>query len=687
MKKIYNFFNRIPIGILGGILSGIFYLILFGADELIVTNTDWLMDIGKVGDKGLAYLGTLFYIFSDWQFPIGLSDQLSYPLSYSVVYIDSVPLAALISKLILPVIGRTDFQYLGIISLLNQILMGGISSIFITKITKSKCAGLIATFYFIINFPYLSRIFVHFGLQAQWLLVALLYFFILDKDKNLKVKTKIIFYFLFGTLTVWIHSYFLPPMLISIVFVEISNIHSKKNILHYSEYIISYMVACLTSLYILGGTYGNVIYDTGIIGQQGSNLNTFFNPCFTSKFLPKLPLYASGQHNGSVYLGAGVFLLIAFIIIASMVAHKGKIFQSILENMKRYWNIILGMIAIFVFALSPTITLNDKLLFKLPLPDFLVHLWGVFRATGRAAWMILYIILAFSIYQLFKLFKRNIAIIILFVCICLQIFDYSDKIHALTAERGVKNDVGYESILENPAWSQLEQMNKDKIIFMNGANRNNSIKLINIIGVQRVYEIARFAFQNNMSVNDFYFARTNQDIGDYRSQLWGQLDKNIIDEKAIYIFVENPVKLIQNRVLNFYLVDGYLIGLREELQGCQKIEPNDELSIMPLLATYLKNGQYVDGERVLFPEGTSNGPDIPLNAGQYILTITGSDLDNIQLEISADNQCQVNYSSYSNEMITADIYLEKNIEHFIVAFSNVGHDNSSIKDVTIKKIK
>ena len=185
------------------------------------------------------------------------------------------------------------------------------------------------------------------------------------------------------------------------------------------------MVACLTSLYILGGTYGNVIYDTGIIGQQGSNLNTFFNPCFTSKFLPKLPLYASGQHNGSVYLGAGVFLLIAFIIIASMVAHKGKIFQSILENMKRYWNIILGMIAIFVFALSPTITLNDKLLFKLPLPDFLVHLWGVFRATGRAAWMILYIILAFSIYQLFKLFKRNIAIIILFVCICLQIFDLS----------------------------------------------------------------------------------------------------------------------------------------------------------------------------------------------------------------------------------------------------------------------
>jgi len=115
-----KYLNKIPIWVFGGILCGIIYFILFGFDELIISNTDWLMDNN---DKGLAYLGTLFYVFSDWQFPLGLSDQLAYPLNYSIMYIDSIPLAAVISKIFLSFIGRTDFQYLGIVSFINQVLI------------------------------------------------------------------------------------------------------------------------------------------------------------------------------------------------------------------------------------------------------------------------------------------------------------------------------------------------------------------------------------------------------------------------------------------------------------------------------------------------------------------------------------------------------------------------------------
>ena len=64
---------------------------------------------------------------SDWHFPVGLIDTLSYPTSVSVIYTDSIPLVALIFKLfrnILPL----RFQYFGMFGLFSFMLMGGISS-------------------------------------------------------------------------------------------------------------------------------------------------------------------------------------------------------------------------------------------------------------------------------------------------------------------------------------------------------------------------------------------------------------------------------------------------------------------------------------------------------------------------------------------------------------------------------
>lgn len=683
MKKIIEFINKIPIWFWGGILCGVIYLIFFGVDELITSNTGWLMDND---DRGLQYLGTLFYIFSDWQFTPGLSDQLAYPLYYSVVYVDSIPLVAFLSKLFLSFTERMDFQYFGIASLINQILMGGFSSALVFKITKSKCAGIISVFFFIVNYPYLSRIFLHFGLQAQWLLIAILYFFVSDLTKNISRKKKILLYFLFGALTVWIHSYFLPPIFISIVLFEITNIHGKKDFLIYLEYVASYMAACLLSLYVLGGTYGKTEYNTGILlGQQGSNLNTFFNPLAQcSKFFPQLPLYASAQHNGSVYLGAGIFLIILCLIYQAIRKYKWQVFTHIFSKIKKYWNFALGIIAICLFALSPTITWNDKVLFKLPFPDFIIQLWGIFRANGRAMWMVMYIIIVYCVYKLFKSYRRNVALLILVLCVVLQIFDFSDKIKSVTNAYGINSSNTYESVLQDSAWQQLSQLGKDKIIFMNGANRNNAIRVNNIISRRNTYEIARFAFQNHMTLNDFYFARINQEVGEYRGEIWEQLYDGIVDKHAIYIFVETPAKLIMRETLNFYMVDGFLIGIEEELQDKEKIEPNSELSIMPLLATSLKNGQYLDGKRIIYPNGTSSGPDIPLDAGEYKLTITGTGLNNATLDVSAKCKYQISDIVREDESIIVDVDLYDNGESFLVFLSNFGDDNIEIEEMKIQ---
>lgn len=105
---------------------------------------------------------------------------------------------------------------------------------------------------------------------------------------------------------------------------------------------------------------------------------------------------------------------------------------------------------------------------------------------------------------------------------------------------------------------------------------------------------------------------------------------------------------------------------------------------MPLLATSLKNGQYLDGKRVIYPNGTSSGPDIPLDAGEYKLTITGTGLNNAILEVSAKGKYQISVIVKEDESIIVDVDLYDNAESFLVVLSNSGDNNIEIEKMKIQ---
>ena len=77
-------------------LGGIAFLLIYGIKILNPQYTDWLL---MGGDPSQHYLGWEFYRRSDWFFPLGLTDQLAYPLKTSVIYTDSIPLFAVFFKL------------------------------------------------------------------------------------------------------------------------------------------------------------------------------------------------------------------------------------------------------------------------------------------------------------------------------------------------------------------------------------------------------------------------------------------------------------------------------------------------------------------------------------------------------------------------------------------------------------
>ena len=76
MQRIKDYWKKNDVWILGMIIGSITFVFVFGAQVLNTTYTDWLLGGGNITEN---YLGWCFFRNSNWFFPIGLMDNISYP--------------------------------------------------------------------------------------------------------------------------------------------------------------------------------------------------------------------------------------------------------------------------------------------------------------------------------------------------------------------------------------------------------------------------------------------------------------------------------------------------------------------------------------------------------------------------------------------------------------------------------
>ena len=104
MKK---FFYDYRINFLFLIISFLFLISILGLDNVSYQNTEWLHD----GDESAINQLSWFFFKNDiWRFPLGSNPNYGYGFGSSIVYTDSLPIFALVFKLLKPLI-PTNFQY------------------------------------------------------------------------------------------------------------------------------------------------------------------------------------------------------------------------------------------------------------------------------------------------------------------------------------------------------------------------------------------------------------------------------------------------------------------------------------------------------------------------------------------------------------------------------------------------
>ena len=450
----------------GCALGAVCFLWVYGARVLNPFYDSWLFNADI--DLSQHYIGFCHYRMSAWHFPIGLIDTLSYPTSMSVIYTDSIPLFALLFKILSPVLPQ-HFQYFGLFGILCFMLMGGYSSLLIYRlISGSFAAGegadngdgadngivrsrftfvdrnlayilsAVCSLIYILSSTMLQRMFYHTSLAAQWLVIAAMYLWV-SRDDYTKWGI-LIRYAVLGLLCVGIHTYFVPMVGSILLASSVETVIRKKSgensgaaIRDEAGNLIGFCIAGLLTLFAFGGFYGSSSGFGEGIGSFTANLNTFINPLYGSIILKPMRILYGFQYEGYAYLGLGVFMLIiaAFVYLVWALRENGK--ESYFKvHLRQAVGLILFIVDLFL-AVFPTAAVSDFRIIGVPLGPALSRMLGVFRSNGRFIWVCEYLIFTWAAVSVIRLLKdlfdkrlkgRDIILKIMIVAVLLEVLDW-----------------------------------------------------------------------------------------------------------------------------------------------------------------------------------------------------------------------------------------------------------------------
>lgn len=544
--------KKININIVTALLGGIAFVLIYGVKILNPLYTDWLL---TGGDPSQHYLGWEFFRRSDWYFPLGLTDQLAYPLKTSVIYTDSIPIFAVFFKLFRSILPR-QFQYFGIWGLLCFVLQGYYAAKILGERSSSKTVILAGSIFFIVSPVMVFRMYYHTALAAHWLILLAIYFYSKHEKEYRDIFRPVMQWGILGILIGSIHLYFVPMCGAILLGYILCSIWKERKIrIRFIYPSISFSVGLFLTVYLLGGFSSGADTGTNNLGLFSFNLNAFLNPMSYSTLLKNTslwnwPFYTQGQYEGFSYLGMGIILLCACGIVLMI----KNIFRRRKPSVYQVMTVLMS-IGLIALAVSPTITWNDKLLLQLPYSSTIYKYWGIFGSCGRMAWPVVYFLMIFGITSIgnMKWKRKEISCVVLILACLVQVVDLSGQLYK--RHENYSEKVVYQSPLAGTVWDDIISSGEYKHV----------VWVTHNVDHDDVIQVAVYAMKNDMTMGNFYFARGI----DKRNITEEQLQNT--SEDCVYVFLKSDdtfeYEIYENYedVLHFYPCGDYMIGTVKSL--------------------------------------------------------------------------------------------------------------------------
>lgn len=387
---------------LGALIGLVVFGFLYGFRIVNPTYTDWIWH-NETHDTAQHQLGWEFYRAESSG---GMIKRLAPPTGLSMVFMDVIPLVALMFKPLADVL-PANFQYFGLWGIGCYILMGGIGALLVDAVWRrtglAKSAGLprhwlavgAEASLFVFSPIVLARSFYHPALAGQWIiLLGILLVVETPRFKSAGRLTAIWVAVLTGAIL--IHPYFLPMIGVLMVLsvVRLIDRQGWRGRCRWRALAIMTIVPAAVAVgifYLVGGFSlgtGAEVYD---LADKGFNLLSFANPLGYSV----LPAFPNRSTSGEtmMWLGLGVWLM---LLLAAWL-WRGN-YRTAWLHLRQYWwqhrwmcRVSLAVSTLLlIFAVGVRIDAGLVTLVQYSAPRPIYELWSAFRASAREAWVFYY---------------------------------------------------------------------------------------------------------------------------------------------------------------------------------------------------------------------------------------------------------------------------------------------------------
>ena len=507
-------------GIVPCTIGAIAFFLICGVSVLDPLNESWLL---TGGDLTQQYFGWGFFRNSPWTMPIGLNPMYGMDISSSIVYSDGNPLLSLLFKpfnTILPEI----FQFQGIWLMVCFILQALLAWKILGLYTKDPLSKGLGTILFLLATPMLFRVGLHTNLAAHFLILGGLYL-------NLRPITQ---YQSFWWLTLLLLSlgihFYLFAMIFGLWIADLGDRSSPKVDGQIRRRMIG-IIFTLASIFMIAWQLGYFSVKAPSLFGYGffkANLLSLFNANGWSLFIKNIPIKSSwGEAN--LYLGLGSITLLLFGL--------GKFScwrMQVSENFSQHRFLCIVLASFILFSITNQIGIGS-FEFRVPLPEWLLNIFGILRHSARLFWPVYYALLVVGCILVLKNYPVSQARFILFLCMAIQIADLSPGLISLHKELNAppKNELT-SSPLKQPFWKIASTQYQSLYLLPSRSEPNPDFMSRFMSSEWKIF--GRYAAVNKLNTNAVYMSRYDTERQDLSFQEALKISSNgIYDPRTLYI--------------------------------------------------------------------------------------------------------------------------------------------------------
>ncbi len=403
---------------LGAVAGAAFFVWIAGLRPIDPREIGWLMRY----DWPVHFFGWHFFRQESWHVPPGLIAGFYAPAGTSIGFTDSIPLMAFLLRPIEAWLPDT-FQYIGLWLLICFTLQGACAAALMARWTRNVAAQALAGALAVLLPTLLARI-GHPSLCAHWLLLWALVIATREGASRCRLPEWIAVGLVGGLL----HPYLAVMSLALLTGVAATG--AGTHVVVRARALAAAVVSTLAGWWASGlfSVSGAESMATEGLGHYSMNLLALISPTGWSAVLPEIPRATGGQEfEGFQYLGLGVLAAVAAAAVARV---RGGRTRGVNASTRGFgpW-VIAVTVLMAIFALSPVVTAGASVLFDVSGP------WtsrlAVFRATGRFAWPLVYVIVGVTLHALARGLSARALTAVLAIAVCIQAVD----LHAVHRER------------------------------------------------------------------------------------------------------------------------------------------------------------------------------------------------------------------------------------------------------------